>query len=67
MTISDTLATANIGTNWIERITSGFVFPVANFDEMPFDFAVQGRTNEANTLRLQVSSESYIQAVFRKA
>jgi hypothetical protein len=77
LNISDELATANIGTAWITRITSGWVMPTRNPDYtvagvrnpnfflVPFDIRVQMRTNEENEGRLEVSSLSYIRALFR--
>jgi hypothetical protein len=65
--ISNELATANIGTNWVTRITSGYVFPTPqSLDEVPFELQVQMRTNEVDTGRLEVSSESYIRVVYKE-
>lgn len=70
--ISDELATADIGQNWVTRITSGFILPITggaglgNFDEVPCEFQIQMRTNEADTGRLEVSSESFIRIVYEE-
>ena len=70
--ISNELATANIGTSDITRVTSGWVRPrtqgwgQANFDHVPFEVQIQMRTNEANTARLQVSSDSYVRVVYEE-
>lgn len=75
--LSDELATANIGTGWVTRITSGWVAPTRNperttaaiinpnFYVVPFDLRVQMRTNEVDEGRLEVSSLSYLRAIFR--
>ena len=65
--ISDELATANIDVNWVTRVTSGYVLPTSrSLDEVPFELQVQMRTNEVNTGRLEVSSESYIRVVYKE-
>lgn len=70
--ISDELATVNIGTVNIERITSGYVNPrtggagAANLDYLPFEIAIEMRTNEVDTGRLEVSSESYVRVVYEE-
>lgn len=68
--ISDELATANIGTAWVTHITSGYVNPrrageqLSNLDRIPFEVQIQMRSNEANTGRLEVSSESYVRVIY---
>ena len=70
--ISDELATANIGIAWITRTTSGYVNPrfggagQPNFHMQPFEVAIEMRTNEVNTGRLEVSSESYVRVVYEE-
>ena len=70
--ISDELATANIDVTPIERITSGHVNPRtggagdANFDYLPFEISIDMRTNEVNTGRLEVSSESFVRVVYEE-
>lgn len=63
--ISNEKTTTDLGTTFIMRTTSGRVVPAANIDSVPFEVAVQGKTNEADTLRLEVSSNSSIRAVYR--
>lgn len=70
--ISDELATANIGTDWVTKITSDHVSPrfagqgLERFDSQPFQVQIQMRTNEANTARLEVSSESWVRIVYEE-
>ncbi len=63
LTISDELATPNIGAAWIERITSGVLLPIDGLMYAPFFLKVEMQTNEADTARLEVSSESYVRVV----
>lgn len=65
VTISNELSTANIGIAWITRTTSGFLLPITNFNRVPLEVAVQMQTNETDTARLEVSSESYIRCVYK--
>jgi len=65
--ISDELATANINITWIIRSTSGYVDPRSpNFNQLPFEIAVDMRSNEVDTGRLEVSSESYVRVVYEE-
>lgn len=60
--ISDEKATTDLGTAWVTRTTKGIIRPKTNLDSVPFEIAIQGYTSEADTLRLEVSSVSFLRA-----
>lgn len=64
--ISDESVAADPGaTPGVEKITSGYVLPVTNFDSVPFEVAVQINPSVVDDGRLQVSSFSYARSVYK--